>query len=155
MEIILINVNDLIEYEKNAKLHPDYQIDQIIKSIKEFGFNDPIAIDQNNMIIEGHGRLLAAKKMGMEEVPVIKLDHLTDQQKKAYILAHNKITMNSGFDLDILKEEINDIEFFDMTDFGFLKTDFEHEFTILDENEHGLLSEDLSERCETCGQKIA
>ena len=94
MKIEKIKVNDLIPYENNAKLHPQEQIDQIIASIKECGFNDPIAVDENNVIIEGHGRYMALKQMGIGEVECIRLSHLTEEQKKAYILIHNKLTMN-------------------------------------------------------------
>ena len=79
IKIEYMDINELTPYINNAKLHPDEQIDQIVASIKEFGFNDPIAIDKNNVIIEGHGRLLACKKAGIKTVPVIRLDHLTFQ----------------------------------------------------------------------------
>lgn len=119
MEIIKLKVKDLIPYENNAKLHPEEQIEQIVESIKQFGFNDPIAIDENNVIIEGHGRLEAVEQLGYEEVDCIRLSHLTEEQKKAYILAHNKLTMNTGFDKDILLEELGSIEDIDMSNFGF------------------------------------
>ncbi len=102
MLIEKINIKALKEYKNNAKEHPEEQIQQIVESIKEFGFNDPIAIDENNMIIEGHGRLYALQRLGYEEADCIRLQHLTDKQKKAYILAHNKLTMNTGFDMEIL-----------------------------------------------------
>ena len=119
MEIIQIDINDIKEYGKNAKMHPRYQIEQIMKSIEEFGNNDPIAIDENNVIIEGHGRYKALKELGYEQVDCIRLSHLSEEQKKAYILVHNKLTMNSDFDIDMLSEELNDIQDIDMTDFGF------------------------------------
>lgn len=103
----------------NAKLHPAEQVEQIKKSILEFGNNDPIAIDENNTIIEGHGRYLALKELGYEEVEVIKLSHLSEEKKKAYILVHNKLTMNTGFDIDILNEELSEIESIDMSEFDF------------------------------------
>ncbi|HHJ7995665.1 TPA: ParB/Srx family N-terminal domain-containing protein, partial [Streptococcus pyogenes] len=86
MEILKIDISEIKEYKNNAKLHPKEQIEQIKKSIKEFGNNDPIAIDENNIIIEGHGRYLALKQLGYKEVDVIKLTHLSEEQKKAYIL---------------------------------------------------------------------
>ena len=132
MKIEKMKVKDLIPYENNAKLHPKEQIEQIVKSIKEFGFNDPIAIDENNVIIEGHGRLLAIKQMKYKECEVIKLTHLTEQQKKAYILAHNKLTLNSDFDLEMLEIELCDIDEIDMTDFGF-DLDFDNIVEPLDE----------------------
>ena len=126
LQIEYVPINDIKEYKHNAKLHPEEQVQQIANSIEQFGMNDPIAVDETNTIIEGHGRLLAVKKLlkqglyGSDTVPVIRLDHLTDQQKKAYILAHNKLTMNTGFDLDILNAELSSIDDFDMSDFGFL-----------------------------------
>lgn len=120
LQIETLSIDKITPYEGNAKLHPDEQIAQIILSIKEFGFNDPIAVwGEDNIIIEGHGRLIAAKRLGMEEVPVIRLDGLTDEQRRAYTLVHNKLTMNSDFDLGILSSELAEIADIDMEDFGF------------------------------------
>ncbi len=99
MQIVNINIDTIKEYENNTKIHTDEQIEQIMTSIERYGNNDPIAIDENNVIIEGHGRYLALKRLGVEEVPVIKLEHLTEEQKREYILVHNKLTMNTGFDI--------------------------------------------------------
>jgi len=109
-------------YAQNAKEHPQSQIDQIINSIKEFGFNDPIAIDEEGIIIEGHGRLLAAEQLNMEEVPTITLSHLNEQQKRAYIIAHNKLTLNTGFDMDVLLKELTNLY---ENDFDLLLTGFD------------------------------
>lgn len=119
MNIEKININDIKPYENNAKLHPAEQIEQIKKSIQEFGNNDPIAIDENNVIIEGHGRYIALKELGHTELEVIRLSHLTEEQKKAYMLVHNKLTMNSDFDIELLSEELSEILEIDMADFGF------------------------------------
>lgn len=125
LKIEYLPVDDLREYKHNAKLHPEEQIQQIANSIEKFGMNDPIAVDEEHIIIEGHGRLLAVKKLikdglyDSDTVPVIILSHMTDQQKKAYILAHNKLTLNSGFDIDILNDELASISEFDMSAFGF------------------------------------
>ncbi|MGG6796374.1 UNVERIFIED_CONTAM: ParB N-terminal domain-containing protein, partial [Streptococcus canis] len=100
MHVETLLLSDITPYESNAKKHPKYQIDQIKESIKTFGNNDPIAIDENNVIIEGHGRYLALKELGYKQVPVIRLKHLSDEQKRAYLLAHNKITLNTDFDMD-------------------------------------------------------
>lgn len=124
MKIEIIKIDDLICYENNAKIHTDEQINQIVKSIQEFGFNDPIAIDENNMIIEGHGRLYALKKLEHKEVECIRLSHFTEQQKKAYILTHNKLTMNTGYDLNLLEKEMLSISDYNMSDFGFETIDF-------------------------------
>lgn len=134
MEIVKVGIDTIEEYEKNAKLHPKEQIEQIKKSIKEFGNNDPIAIDENNIIIEGHGRYKALKELGYKEVEVIKLTHLTEEQKKAYILAHNKLTMNTDFDIDLLNDELADIIDIDMSDFGFeMSFDDEEDEVVEDE----------------------
>ena len=119
MQIENVKLADIREYSTNAKLHPQSQIEQIKQSITDFEFNDPIAIDENNVIIEGHGRFKAVQQLGWTEVPCIRLEHMTDQQKKAYILAHNKLTMNTGFDQDMLDMEIESIIDFDMEDYGF------------------------------------
>ena len=127
MKIEKISIDKIKPYENNAKLHPPEQIEQIKKSIQEFGNNDPIAIDENNVIIEGHGRYEALKQLGFQEAEIIRLTHLNEQQKKAYILAHNKLTMNTEFDFDTLNLELDTISDFDMSDFGFEKLDFKDE----------------------------
>lgn len=119
LKIEYVNINEIKPYSKNAKLHPAEQIEQIKKSIEQFGMDDPIGV-WNNEIVEGHGRLIACKELGYTEVPIIRLDHLTDEERKAYTLAHNKLTMNSDFDLDILNDELmNSFDTIDMSDFGF------------------------------------
>lgn len=128
-----IDINSIIEYENNAKIHTDEQIEQICNSIREFGNNDPIAVDENNVIIEGHGRLYALKKLGFQEVDVIRLTHLNEQQKKAYILAHNNLTMTTGFDLEKLQVEIEEIIDFDMSEFGFEPFEPENELEETEE----------------------
>ena len=119
LEVQYIPIDDLKPYENNAKIHTDEQIEQIKNSIKEFGMNDPIAIwGKDNIIIEGHGRLMACKQLGFDEVPIIRLDDLTDEQRRAYTLVHNQTTMSTGFDLDLLQSELEAIEL-DMEQFGF------------------------------------
>lgn len=112
-----VDIDSITPYARNAKLHPGEQIEQIKKSIEEFGFNDPLAI-WHGEIVEGHGRLMAAKELGYEKLPVIRLDSLTDDQRRAYALVHNKLTMNSDFDMEVLSLELGDIDL-DMGDFGF------------------------------------
>ena len=134
MKIEKIKVSDLKPYENNAKIHTKEQVEQIKQSILEFGFNDPIAVDENNMIVEGHGRLLAVKALGYTEVDCIRLDGMTDEQKRAYIHVHNQLTLNTGFDLGILEAELKSIENIDMGVFGFdmdfdIDTDFDVEAT--------------------------
>jgi len=119
LEIIYLPTNELTPYQNNAKLHPQEQIDEIKRSITQFGMNDPIAVcGPENIIVEGHGRLIACQQLGIETVPVIRLDHLTEDERKAYTLAHNKLTMNTDFDLEMLQKEIDSISL-DMADFGF------------------------------------
>ena len=117
LKIEYLPIEELRPYANNAKEHPAEQIEQIKKSIKEFGFDDPIGIWKDE-IVEGHGRLIAALEMDIETVPVIRLDHLTDEQRRAYALVHNKLTMNSGFNLDLLQLEMDDIDM-DLADYGF------------------------------------
>lgn len=131
LHIESININNLVPYQNNAKKHPQKQIDKIKKSIEEFGFNDPIAVDENNMIIEGHGRYEALKQLGYENVECIRLNNLSEEQKKAYILVHNKLNMDTGFDTKLLNEELFNIDNIDMSDFDF-KIDFDD---IFKENE--------------------
>lgn len=119
MKIETVPLEELVPYAGNAKEHPQWQIEQIAASIDEFGNNDPIAIDENGVIIEGHGRLLALKELGYDKAEVIRLGHLTDEQKRAYILAHNQLTLNSGFDPEQLARELAAIEEIDMSEFGF------------------------------------
>lgn len=119
LKVEYIPIDELKPYDKNAKIHTQEQIEQIKESIQEFGMNDPIGIwGKENLIVEGHGRLLACKELGMKDVPVIRLDDLTDDQRRAYTLIHNQTTMNTGFDLDILSEELEDIDI-DMGGYGF------------------------------------
>jgi len=93
MEIIKIPIEDIKPYKNNAKIHTDDEIQHKINSIKKFGFNDPIGVwSDDNIIVEGHGRYLALKKMGITEVECIRLDHLTDEERRAYALEHNQAT---------------------------------------------------------------
>lgn len=114
-------IEELQPYERNARKHEPRDIAAIRESIEQFGFNDPIGI-WHDTIVEGHGRLFAARELGMTEVPVIRLDHLDDEGRRAYAIAHNKTAENSEWDMPVLAEELRDIEkYFDMTDFGFDK----------------------------------
>lgn len=138
LKIEYIPLADITPYENNAKKHPEAQIEQIIQSIKEVGFNDPIGVwGGQSVIVEGHGRYEAAKRLGMETVPVVRLDHLTDAQRKAYCLLHNKTTMNSGFDEDKLEEELQTI-IDAMPDFDLEQFGFNLDFTLPDDAEESL-----------------
>lgn len=114
MEIIYKKIEDLIPYVNNTRTHSEEQVNQIASSIKEFGFTNPVLIDSDGGIIAGHGRVMGAKKLSMMEVPTITLDNLTEAQKKAYIIADNKLALNAGWDEELLKVEIEalqDMEF--------------------------------------------
>lgn len=114
-------VSELLPYARNARTHSDAQVSQLAASIKEFGFNNPVAIDADGMILCGHGRVMAAQKLGLTEVPTVCLSHLSSTQKKAYILADNKLALNAGWDNDMLKVELEDLKFsnFDLDLVGF------------------------------------
>ena len=132
MKIEQVDIKRLKPSEDNAKIHTPEQVEQIKKSIQEFGFNDPLAIDENEVIIEGHGRLLALQELGYKKVECIRLEHLTPEQKKAYIQIHNQLTMNTGFDMEILEDVLADIKNIDMSEFG-----FDMDFTINDDWDFG------------------
>ena len=137
MQIEKIKVDEIIPYADNAKLHPERQIEQIRSSILEFGFNDPIAIDENNVVIEGNGRLMAIKDLGFKEVDCIRIEGLTEEQKRAYILVHNQLTMNTGFDIDILNKELERIKGIDMKQFDFeIDIDFDNDIDTGDGNKY-------------------
>ncbi len=135
LKIEYLDKNSLKPYVNNAKIHTDAQIEQIKNSIEQFGFNDPIAVWKDNEIIEGHGRLLAAMQMDeIETVPIIRLDDLTDEQRRAYMLVHNKLTMNTDFDFELLDLELDDIVDIDMSEFGFDITTLEIDESDLDDD---------------------
>ena len=102
-----LKTTDLIPYVGNTRTHDEKQVAQVAASIKEFGFTNPILVDGKNGIIAGHGRLLAAQKLGMEFVPCLRIDHLTDAQRRAYVIADNKLALNAGWDEDALAVEID------------------------------------------------
>lgn len=110
LQIIYKKTADLLPYARNARTHSDSQVAQLAASIKEFGFNNPVAIDADGMILCGHGRVMAAQRLGMDQVPTVCLSHLSELQKKAYILADNKLALNAGWDNDMLKIELEDLK---------------------------------------------
>ena len=141
LKIQYIDIDSLTPYENNAKIHTPQQIDEIKNSIKEFGMNDPIGVwGEENLIVEGHGRLIACKELGLKEVPVIRLDGLTDEQRRAYTLAHNQLTMSTGFDLEKLKLELDEITL-DMSEFGFDDIELDNP---LDE-ENGIVEDEVTD----------
>lgn len=118
-------VDSLIPYARNSRTHSEAQVAQIAASIKEFGFTNPVLTDGENGIIAGHGRVLAAQELGMKDIPVIELGHLTDAQRKAYVLADNKLALNAGWDYDLLRTELAELDDagFDLTLIGFSETE--------------------------------
>ena len=120
MKIEQIKIEDLKPYERNARRHEAADVAAIVKSIEAFGFNDPVGVwGPQNVIVEGHGRVMAAKQLGMTEVPCIRLDNLTDEQRRAYALAHNKTAELSTWDAELLPLELEDLPTIDMAGFGF------------------------------------
>jgi len=113
---------DLIPYARNSRTHSDAQVAKIASSIKEFGFLNPIIIDGENGIIAGHGRLMAAQKLGLDSVPVLEANHLTEAQRRAYVIADNRLALDAGWDAELLKVELQDLE---AADFDLSLTGFE------------------------------
>jgi ParB family chromosome partitioning protein len=163
MQIEQLKVGDLIPYVNNSRTHSDEQVMQVASSIKEFGFTNPILIDNDGGIIAGHGRLMAAKKLGLNEVPCIRLGHLSEAQRKAYVIADNQLALNSGWELDSLKielEELNDLDF-DLNILGFTNDELDSiiqdvQFDAATEDEQGQLDE-LDPKwcaCPHCGKEF-
>jgi len=142
MQVEQLAVMDLIPYVNNSRTHSDDQVMQVASSIKEFGFTNPILIDGDGGIIAGHGRLMAAKKLGLAMVPCIRLSHLTEAQRKAYVIADNQLALNSGWDIDILRVEMERLK---ELDFNIDLLGFDDDFLdslIVEELGEGLTDED-------------
>jgi len=142
MKVVTKLVADLIPYVRNSRTHSDAQVAQIAASIKEFGWTNPILIDGENGIIAGHGRLLAARKLGQDKVPVIELGHMTEAQKRAYVIADNQLAMNAGWDTALLMLELVDLkdQGFDLDLLGFDPSELEK--LLEPEQVDGLTDED-------------
>jgi len=123
--IELIPLKKLTPYARNSRTHSDIQVAQIAASIKEFGFTNPVLIDDGNDIIAGHGRVLAATKLGLDEVPCIRLSHLTEYQRRAYIIADNQLALNASWNFDMLSVEIDELNDgkYDISKIGFSTTE--------------------------------
>lgn len=124
LQVTYRDVNGLIPYVNNSRTHSDEQVKQVAASIREFGFTNPVLIDENSTVIAGHGRIMAANLLGLAQVPTITLEGLTPAQKKAYIIADNQLALNAGWDLDILRVEIEQLQ----------ELDFDLQLTGFDDN---------------------
>lgn len=141
-EIEYISTADLVPYARNSRTHSDEQVAQICGSIKEFGFTNPVLVDQDGLIIAGHGRTMAAQRLQIKEVPCLRLSHLTEAQKKAYVIADNKLALNAGWDDEMLALELGDLRDmnFDLSLTGF--DDDELNALLVDAVEEGLVDDD-------------
>lgn len=134
--IELVSPDSLKPYEKNARVHSAEQIEKLKASIKEFGFNNPILVDTTKGVIAGHGRLEAAKRLGLAQVPIVILDHLSEKQKQAFILADNRIAEDARWDYDLLKDALEDLDDsdFDLEAIGFTEAELDSMLAFDDPN---------------------
>lgn len=152
-------IDELIPYARNSRTHSPEQVAQIAASIKEFGFTNPVLVDGDNGIIAGHGRVMAAQRLGLKEVPCIELAHLSEAQKRAYVIADNKLALNAGWDMEMLRVELTELADLDFdTDLtGFEQDEIAKLFgdeadsgtdepSPVDEQRHLLLVECIDER---------
>ena len=155
LKIEYVDIDSIQPYENNAREHRPEQIEQIKKSIQDYGNNDPIGV-WHNIVVEGHGRLMALKELDYKEIPIIRLDNLTDEQRKAYILVHNKLTDNSTFDFEKLEAELAELQEkgIDMTDFGFENFDNIDLDAFFEEEEEEKEKKKKTVTCPHCGSII-
>jgi hypothetical protein len=157
-QIEMVGIEKLIPYAKNSRTHSDEQVAQLAGSIREFGFTNPVLIDAESGIIAGHGRVLAARKLGVGEVPCIRLTQLTETQKRAYVIADNKLALNSGWDEDMLKlelKDLSDIHVFNINILGFNEAELgnmflDQNFEPGSEDDQGKLDEKSPVICPKC-----
>lgn len=153
LKIEYVPIDSLKPYEGNARQHTQKDIDTIKASINEFGFLDPVGVwSDENIIVEGHGRVLASKELGMSEVPIIRLDYLTDEERKAYALAHNKTAEMSNWDFEQLESELAEIGDIDMEQFGFDPQVMDFNWDEVDDLEEDTYKEPQTKklRCPNC-----
>ena len=154
IEVEYIPIKDIKPYKNNAKQHPREQIEQIKRSIEEFGFADPIGI-WHDEIVEGHGRYVAAQELGIDVIPVIRLDELTDEQRRAYALVHNKLTELGPWDWDTLEDELQNIIDLDMSLLGFedsINNDYGQDIDALFEPAEARQKQEKKIQCPHCGE---
>lgn len=146
MEIVYRSINELKPYENNSRTHDESQIKQICESIKEYGWTNPVLIDEKGMIIAGHGRVEAGKKLDIKEVPCIVLSGLTKAQKKAYVIADNKMALNAGWNEELLKTELENLKEldFDLELTGFNIDELDELFKQ-DEEEQEIIEDEVPE----------
>lgn len=158
----MVKTEELIPYENNPRTHGDEQISRLIRSIREFGFTNPILTDGDAGVIAGHGRLIAARQLGLETVPTIELKHLTPAQRKAYVIADNKLALDAGWDMDLLRLEMADLREngFDLDLTGFDPMEADKLFASdpeADDEPEGAAAEGTLEgkvRCPGCGYEF-
>ena len=162
LSIVYQRIDELKKYKNNSRTHSEKQIKQIERSITEFGFTNPILVDQNSEIIAGHGRLEAAKNLKLEMVPTITLEGLTEEQKKAYVIADNKLALNAEWDIDFLRKEVDILDGlnFDLDLLGLNTADYEllygkqkEDFDIPDDFQE-IGEQELAHKCPKCGYEF-
>ena len=136
LKIEYLPVGKLLRYAKNSRTHSDEQVEQLVNSIREFGFTNPVLIDEKNELIAGHGRLAAAEILEMDKVPAIRLSNLSEKQKKAYRIADNKLALNAGWDMQLLAEEVKELmdDDFDIDLLGFNDAELDEQPQEEDDN---------------------
>ena len=156
-QIERVPLEALIPYARNSRTHSEAQVAQIAASIREFGFTNPVLIDKDGGIIAGHGRVMAARKLGLKDVPCIALGHLTAAQRKAYIIADNKLALNAGWDEELLAVEFADLKDagFDLELTGFAAGELvTPDFQPGSEEDQGRLDEKAKAVCPNCGHEF-
>lgn len=161
LRVEYLPLSDLLPYARNSRTHSDEQVAQIASSIREFGFTNPILISPERDIIAGHGRALAAHKLGLEKVPTIQLGHLTATQRKAYVIADNRLALNAGWDNSMLALELTELKDtdFNLDLLGFEPSDLTEilygpDFSPVGEDEQGKLDEKAKTKCPECGHEF-
>lgn len=161
IKIEYLATETLIPYARNSREHSDAQVAQIAGSMREFGFTNPVLIDKEAGILAGHGRVLAALKLGLEQVPCIRLDHLTQAQRRALVIADNKLALNASWDFDMLKVEVEDLaeQKYDIALLGFNQAELNDLIGVPvfqpSDDEQGRLDQKSPTICPSCGHEFA